>query len=105
MIRYKHKRCAPWVVAVECPVPGYPNRDADNEVQYVNSHFDTEREAWDSLLANTAAGQSLAVGEYEDAKAHLGAKTRKLAERAAVHTRAMAAFDQWEIEQAEKEPG
>lgn len=101
MIRYKCKRQMPWVIAVECPVPGYPNRDADDEVQYCNSHFDTEREAWANLLENTAAGQSLAVGEYEDAKAHLEAKTKKLAERAAEHSHATEAFEQWERGQEE----
>ncbi len=41
--------------AVECEQVGYPHVDVKGRVQYDNSHYDTETEAWGHLLANADA--------------------------------------------------
>lgn len=61
MIRYYAGTDVTAPQAVECPVPGYPNRDILGRTQYVNSHFDSEEEAWRRLLAESRAGVSLSV--------------------------------------------
>lgn len=45
-------------VQVECK-HGWPNNDAEGRPQYVNTHFDDEREAWESVWANVEAGVSI----------------------------------------------
>ena len=102
MIRYKTKREPPWVIPVECPVPGYPSLDVDREIQYVNTHFDTEEQAWENLLENTAAAQSLAVESYEEAKKTLSTATTRLAEKASTHSRCQEAFGVWKHSEEKK---
>jgi hypothetical protein len=101
VIRYKTKREPPWIIAVGCEEPNYPHKDSDGEVQFVNTHFDTAEQAWEHLLESVSLAQSLAVGDWVDAKAHLEEKKNKLAERAATHTLAAEAFDEWKASRKE----
>lgn len=44
---------------VECPKVGYPNADVRGRPQFVNTHFDDEREAWENVRGNVEAGVHL----------------------------------------------
>jgi hypothetical protein len=55
-------------VRVLCPRGRYPERDAEGHQVFVNSHFDTEQEAWQRLLDNAEAGVSLAGGRVKEAR-------------------------------------
>ena len=55
-------------VRVLCPRGRYPERDAEGHQVFVNSHFDTEQEAWQHLLDNAEAGVSLAGGRVKQAR-------------------------------------
>jgi len=95
VIRYKCILREPWVVAVECEVLGYPNLDADGQTQFENTHFENEVAAWERLLRNTAAAQSDATANFDSAKKHMQERTNELAERAAVHSHAFEAFQEF----------
>lgn len=70
-------------IQVECDVVGFPNVDADGETQFVNSHFDTEAEAWEKGKSETLAWISLVGSEIERLEGVLAAK-REDAGRASV---------------------
>ena len=55
-------------VRVLCPNGRYPERDAEGHQVFVNSHFDTEQEAWQHLLDNAEAGVSLAGNRVKTAR-------------------------------------
>lgn len=63
----------PEPVAVYVEVFGWPNKDVHGVTQYVNTHFRTIQEAWAALLANLAAGMSLANREMERHRAAMDA--------------------------------
>lgn len=46
--------------AVQCDEVGYPHRDAQGRIQYDNTHYDTEAEAWERLVEGAEAWVSLA---------------------------------------------
>lgn len=98
MIRYKFKYEPPWVVAVECPKSGFPNRDADDEVQNGASHFDNEAEAWEQLLKNEDNGLRGTVDRYDSARKDLEEATKDLASEASEYAHARDAFDAWKKE-------
>ncbi len=75
---------------------GYPHCDADGRAQYENTHFLSERAAWDALLANVRAGQKLSVSEYERCQKQLAYATERLAKDAATRTRLESQFEDWE---------
>lgn len=55
-------------VEVECDVHGWPNKDAEGREQFVNTHFDSEVDAWENLIAERAiqrAKRDLASAEEE----------------------------------------
>lgn len=62
---------------IECSLVGYPNTDARGRVQYENTHFDDEIEAWENVRRNVEAGVSLNRRDVEQAAAVLAkAKAR-----------------------------
>lgn len=61
-------------VPFECKTWGYPYLTSAGEVMYTNTHFRTEQEAWDSILASWDAGVSL----LRKAKAAKKVELRKL---------------------------
>ena len=70
-------------IRVHCPNGRYPAKDADGQVVYINSHFDTEAAAWKSLLDNSQAGVSLAGSQVKRAKQQLLEANQDAAEQAA----------------------
>jgi len=70
--------------AVECAEVGYPNSDARGRVQYDNTHFDTEDEAWERLVSDAAAWVSLTGDDVQHARSILRHAEEK-AGRAAEH--------------------
>lgn len=55
-------------VRVLCPEGRYPERDTEGHQVFVNSHFDTEQEAWQHLIDNAEAGVSLAGNRVKTAR-------------------------------------
>jgi hypothetical protein len=55
-------------VRVHCPDGRYPAHDADGKIVYENTHFDSERDAWECLFRNAQAGVSLAGGRVKEAR-------------------------------------
>lgn len=90
---------------VECDVPGYPNRDKQGRVMYLNSHFATEAEAWAHLLRSGEAGQSLSAIAYDEAKRKLEKATTQLAEDAARRCRIEDGFAEFKRRSASRAQG
>lgn len=67
MKRFKYDSATRNVVAVECQDVGHPNRDADGETQFNNTHFDTEEPCWDHALTDCRAGVRLATRRLQEA--------------------------------------
>lgn len=81
--------------AVECREHGYPHCDAEGRTQYENSHFDSEAEAWERLIAEWRGGVRLAVGSVEYARTELAKQESRLVEYACHRDRVERAFDEW----------
>jgi len=47
-------------VEMECDEFGHPNKTTCGETMFINTHFRTEAEAWDSILTSAQAGIELA---------------------------------------------
>lgn len=60
----------------------YPLTDVEGRPLFVNTHFDTEKEAWEYLLKNAEAGMSMAQRDYEQAKRTVETAKTELAEDA-----------------------
>lgn len=63
-------------VLVDCPNGAWPNKDLDGIDIFVNTHFETQDEAWESLLSNARAGVKLAKNRVVTAEKRLE-KARK----------------------------
>ena len=75
-------------IEVACPDGLHPNKDADGISIYENTHFKTEREAWQNIEDNVTAGVSLAGSEVKRAE-----EMMRLAEKNAAD--AVKAYDNW----------
>jgi hypothetical protein len=53
---------------VECDPPGYPHKDVDGRVQYKNTHFDNEDDAWAKARREAEAGISLDASAIREAE-------------------------------------
>ena len=60
--------CGPAPRELDCDEGGYPNKDAEGDTQYVNSHYDDEAAAWVATFADVDAGISLAARAVESAR-------------------------------------
>ena len=58
-------------IPFECEEFGYPNKTTDGETMFINTHFLSEGEAWDSLLDGWEAGVRIHKRLVEQAKADL----------------------------------
>lgn len=67
---------------LECEEFGYPNRTLCGEPMYENTHFRTEKEAWQSIRASSEAGINLSGSDVHYAKKQLR-KAEKVASDAA----------------------
>lgn len=88
--------CKP--VEYEADVFGFPNRTKDGEKQYENTHFRTEKEAWDRLMSETESGVMVFgrnVADHEEA-------LRRAKDSAAHAARKFSAvrdgFEKWKAE-------
>lgn len=82
-------------VEVTCDVPGYPHRDDAGRKMYENTHFATEREAWDCILDNLKAGVSLSARALKRAEAEVERLRADLAEDAKHHVQAQDNHEEW----------
>lgn len=82
--------------AVQVEQVGWPHRDVDGKQQFENTHFATEIEAWEALLANVKAGQSLSESRFTQCQSELAAATQRLADDAATRSRMDRAFELWQ---------
>ncbi|WP_376956440.1 hypothetical protein ABNQ39_00305 (plasmid) [Azospirillum sp. A26] len=96
---------SPRPVTVECEVPAYPNADADGCTIYENTHFLSEAEAWERVLAEHDAGLSLEARRVKNLRAELEAAEKSTATAAILATEAREAFRQWERRQTEDDAG
>ncbi len=81
MIRYRYDYDTATVVAVECEKRG-EGTDAHGRKQFLNTHFDTEREAWNQLVVEVEAGLSLGARARERTRDALAKITAELADDA-----------------------
>ena len=70
-----------WTV-LEVEGEPYPGTDSDGEICYINSHFRTEAEAWESLKAEVEARVSLAGCNVAQKKLELQKAQEKAGEAA-----------------------
>jgi hypothetical protein len=85
-------------VPVECDGLDYLMPDADGRTMYENTHFATEAEAWECLLDEVKAGESLAERDYRQAKDVLERCTRALADAAQERVATERNFERWQSE-------
>ncbi len=64
---------------VECEVPGYPNRDPAGDIMYENSHYSAPESAWDWLMRDVAAHQSLLARHIKETQDRLRELEKELA--------------------------
>jgi hypothetical protein len=67
-------------VPFECEVFGYPNKTTDGETMFINTHFLSEGDAWDSILSGWEAGVHIYTRLVEQAKADLAKYEAQLKE-------------------------
>jgi len=58
-------------VPFECEVFGHPNKTTDGETMFINTHFLSEGDAWDSLLKGWEAGVRIYTRLVEQSKQEL----------------------------------
>ena len=69
-------------VEMECYEFGYPNKTTTGEIMYANTHFKTERDAWESILRSVKAGVEIAGHDVANIENKL-IKAQKMAGEAA----------------------
>lgn len=85
-------------VPVVCEVPGYPNRDADGNVMYDNTHFENEADAWERLIQEHAAGVKLFCGEFRDLEVRMRRVKDLIAKYACLLTETQERYEWWKRE-------
>jgi hypothetical protein len=101
MIRYKHTDGSPHPIAVECAVRGYPNRDADGDIQFENTHFDTLADAWKCVLDNLRAGVRLDSIGVREARRTLEERSDRLVQSAMAWDEADRLHREWQEKQSD----
>ena len=81
-------------VAVEAI--GYPYPDADGFVPLKNTHFATEREAWQALLTNIREVEAMSKRVVDHREQQLAMANAHLREDALRREQAERAFAEWE---------
>ena len=82
-------------VEVEVETGVYPERDADGDTIFENSHFWRIGECWDSILSNQEAHVVLATRDYEGAKQRVYTTKTTLAEAAAWYVNVKEKHGEW----------
>lgn len=70
---------------------GYPNVDDEGRAMFVNTHFRTEAEAWERLIAEVVAIERTFASRYRQAQQRLSEATEELAAAAAFSSEVRAA--------------
>ena len=65
---------------VECEVFGYPNKDANGDTMFANSHYATKEEAWEHIINNLQAGMKMRARDRRDSQERLQRITTELAD-------------------------
>lgn len=77
-IMYRVDYGKPVPTAVECEMPEYPNKDADGNTIYENTHFGWEEDAREKLEAEQGAGVSLTTRRVTRIRVELDAAEKEL---------------------------
>jgi len=85
-------------VAVECPEPSWPNKDADGETIFNNTHFVLEGETWEKLRSEHEATLRMAAGSLRSARARVDELTKELADVVLEREECERNFDDWSRE-------
>jgi len=75
------------------------DRDEAGRFIYDNTHFATEREAWESLLREFQAGVKLGASAVNQQRSALDQTEKKLVEDALRYAEVLESFRKWESEQ------
>lgn len=97
---YKVVSGKPGPVPVMADLPSYPNRDADGDTIFENTHFLNLDAAWEYHLAEHRAGQSIAAGNLEYARAELEKREKLLCDAALAYSAALKAHEEYERSKA-----
>ena len=104
MIVWRVSHDLPWPEAVECDVPGWPNKDATGATMYDNTHFLEEKDCWEKMLVNAEAGQALGVVDLQQARAGVERATKRLADDAVRFTNTRRAHEEWKRGELKRDP-
>lgn len=88
------------VVPVECKVVGYPNVDADGQTDYDTTHFATEADAWQRVIADIEARNIRAAYYYRSVLSRVDNAKTKLADVELLLDTARKRRDAWAAGQA-----
>jgi hypothetical protein len=91
--------------AVECPVVGFPERDSKGRIQYENSHYNEQADAWGHILANAEAWVGLAGTSVASSRRALEKANEQAGEAAEHFARVRRGFDAWQGAAVPPEPG
>lgn len=80
---------------VECEQFGYPHHDVTGRQQYENTHFQTEEEAWRSVLSGSEYAQHFAAQRVKEAERVLAEAKEELIRSALRLSEAKAKFRGW----------
>jgi len=80
---------------VECDVPGYPNRDANGEQMFENTHFATEGEAWEKLVEGHRLHQEAMAHYVREARERLAKTEQQLVQAALDREECDRNFFEW----------
>lgn len=70
----------------------YPGEDSEGEKCYINTHFENESDAWDSLKSNVEAYVEMSARRIEDAKIELAKAEKQAAEAACAIAKVLKAM-------------
>lgn len=80
---------------VTCESTESLERDSEGRTIYVNTHFATEAEAWEKVLAEVRAWQRLAASDVRDCRARAEQAEKRLVEAAMARVLSERAFEDW----------
>lgn len=101
---WKYDEAKGTVKEVECPDGGYPASDIDGVQIYDNTHFETEKEAWESLRENAEAWVSLSGGGVKNAELGLLEAQAEAGKACKAFANYKRNFRRWESEYLELSP-
>jgi len=82
-------------VEFECEVFGWPNKTTDGEMMFFNTHFRTEKEAWDSINRSWEAGVSLDANALQNARNDVAKWEKILADDVLKAQESKVKYEEW----------